>query len=61
MFTWDEAQCFVGADGHIATSYSNDLITITFMQDGDGNLVGIAYETEDAESTIDLTEGNNDS
>lgn len=60
LFTWDEAQCFVGADGHIATSYTNDHITITFMQDGDGNLVGIAYETENANATIELTEDSND-
>ena len=60
LFTWDEAQCFVGADGHIATSYTNEHITITFMQDGDGNLVGIAYETEKAEATIDLIEDSND-
>jgi hypothetical protein len=60
LFTWDEAQCFVGADGHIATSYTNEHITITFMQDGNGTLVGIAYETETADATIDLIEDSND-
>ena len=60
LFTWDEAECFIGADGHIATSYTNEYITITFVQDGSGKLVGISYETEDADAEIDLTEDEND-
>lgn len=52
LFTWDEAQCFVDAGGDIATSYTNDLITITFLQDPEGELIGFSYETEDTDGTI---------
>lgn len=58
MFTWDEAQCFVGVDGVVATSYTNDQITITFVQDASGTLTDFAYETDDTdgEVRIHLTE-----
>jgi len=52
LFVWDEAQCFIGADGIIATSYTNDHITITFVQDGDGILTDFAYETDDTEGEV---------
>jgi hypothetical protein len=48
LFTWDEAQCFVGVDGVIATSYTNKHITMTFVQDGDGVLTDFCYETEES-------------
>jgi len=58
LFTWDDAQCFIGMDGVIATSYTNDHITITFVQDGEGTLTDFAYETDetDGEVRISLTE-----
>ena len=59
FFKWDEAQCFIGADGHIATTYTNDHITMTFMQSGTGELVGIAYETDSIEAHIELEGDDN--
>lgn len=58
LFTWDDAQCFIGMDGVIATSYTNDHITITFVQDAKGTLTDFAYETDetDGEVRINLTE-----
>ena len=55
---WDEAQCFIGTDGVVATSFTNDHITITFVQDGEGNLTDFAYETDttDGEVRINLNE-----
>ena len=47
LFVWDEAQCFVGVDGGVATSYTNDQITITFMQDENGVLTDFCYETDE--------------
>ena len=62
LFTWDDAQCFIGLDGVIATSYTNDQITITFVQDSEGNLTDFAYETEETEGEvrIQLNEEQND-
>ena len=62
LFTWDDAQCFIGLDGVIATSYTNDQITITFVQDSEGNLTDFAYETDetDGEVRIKLNEEQND-
>lgn len=55
MFVWDEAQCFIDADGDVATSYTNDHITITFVQRPDGTLTDIAYETEDTCGAVTIT------
>lgn len=62
LFIWDEAQCFIDADGDVATSYTNDHITITFIQRPDGTLTDIAYETENTSGavTIALKEEQND-
>lgn len=54
LFIWDEAQCFIGSDKEVATTYMNEHITMTFLQSGDGTLVGIAYETENDEGNITL-------
>lgn len=45
-FIWDEGQVFLGMEDQVITSYSNDDMTISIMQDNSGNLVGLAYETE---------------
>lgn len=52
LFTWDDAQCFIGVDGVVATSYSNEHITITFVQDGEGELTDFSYETSDSDGEV---------
>jgi hypothetical protein len=54
LFTWDEAQCFVGMDNVIATSYTNEHLTITFVQDGEGKLTHFAYETDDTDGEVQV-------
>lgn len=55
-FVWEDAQCFFGADNHIITSYTNDLLTLSIVQTKSGELVGITYETDEDEGTITLGE-----
>jgi len=63
FFIWDDAQCFIGSDGVVATSYTNSHVTITFAQNPDGTLTGFTYETENTSgevSVIDPKQDNND-
>ena len=53
-FVWEDAQCFFGVDNHIVTSYTNELLTLSIVQDKSGELVGITYETDEDEGTIEL-------
>ena len=55
-FIWDEGQCFFGVEGNIVTSYSNEHLTMSFVQDKEGNLIGITYETDDKSGDIDFGE-----
>ena len=53
-FVWEDAQCFFGVDDHIVTSYTNELLTLSIVQSKSGELVGITYETDEDEGTIEL-------
>lgn len=55
-FIWSEAQMFIGVDGHIVTSYTNNDLTISFAQDNEGNLLGFVYETEETKGEVTFTE-----
>ena len=57
---WDEAQCFIGMDGVVATSFTNEHITITFVQNGDGTLTDFAYETDDTDGEVRINLTEND-
>lgn len=62
LFKWDDAQCFISMDGSVATSYTNEHITITFVQNADGELTHFAYETTETfgEVTVSLKETKDD-
>jgi len=55
-FIWSEAQMFIGVDGAIVTSYTNDDLTVSFAQDGGGKLLGFVYETEETRGEVSFTE-----
>ena len=47
FFVWDQAQAFLGNEkGDVLTCYSNDLITMSFEQDGQGRLTAFVWETD---------------
>lgn len=55
-FVWEDAQCFFQVEGHIVTSYTNELLTLSIVQDSSGELVGITYETDEEHGEIVLGE-----
>lgn len=53
---WEEAQAFLGdKKGSVLTSYSNDSLTISFEQDGEGNLTQMVWETETESGSHEFT------
>lgn len=47
FFVWDTAQAFLGNEkGEVLTCYSNDLITMSFEQNGAGELTAFVWETD---------------
>jgi len=60
FFIWDDAQCFIGAEGLVATSYTNEHVTLTFAQSPDGTLTGFTYETENTAGEVDVLDFKQD-
>ena len=51
-FVWEEAQCFFGVEDTIVTSYTNDQLTLSIVQDNTGKLLGLTYETDETSGDI---------